>query len=1284
MDLHKRGTDKKTARTHLLHPWAIRKYNCLIPIPDTIITTLKWNLNETRIVQFSTHTEKRGAVLKQVMYLCLAVIILASASMASAAAAESPEDDISSLYPKATVKKIPVKKYAPASSASAGSSAHAGDAEAMKKRAEKGDAEAQYSYALSLLTQRRFTDTPSEEEPEEWLLKSATPSEEAPDEWLLKSAIQNYHPALTVLAESEYLDPEKRVEALRMAAVEGSPQAAMLLAKICADDRSFERNPVAGYVWMYLARHGFTEPVKEYEPSQHYGGSPEEMFDFYARTLSLEEVRRVEQVLAAWPNAAPPLPKPRLPDKRDVQQDHRVEYHFEQQKNLALKIAESEKESAPLPAGRVAGLQAAADKGDALARSELAGLYMIGKGVPENRERAFELIHQAADTGDRDARLTLARYYSNGLTSFPEEEAMARALDIYLELAETGDARALRELAFKRDSLYMLPHESREAYFEKILAVLEKAAEGGNTELYLPLVRYCDDSGTKKKHRARARYWAEKALSAGQLKALNILLGQAESDRDAKGLYRWFALMLPILPEEGRARSRAFMYQFSRDMTAKQVLELKTWIEQWHRNNPAFAASARASADALEAWFKGRDKDDLTPLLRAAYNNDTETLKKLAGKADLHSRDFEGHTPLHLAVESGSLEAAKLLLAAGAEVDARDDYLRTPLMRAAYKGNLNMARVLLKAGANPRLFNGRWETPLHYAVSAENPKMVALLLKAGAPAGIKALGGVAPLNMAISMRDVDVPIAAMLLDAGATPDTFDRDQCLPLHTAISSDNKELALLLLKHKANPSLRNRSQETPLHLAIRDPELTAALLRAGADSNVGNGRQQTPLLAAAEKGLTETVNILLNAKADPNILSRDGDSALGHAVRRENLELAKALLKGGADPNQGDSHNTALYFAVRDGSFEMVKALLDAKADPNLTKDVHDAYFNTLPLAAAAGLNQESPEIVKALLDAGADPDLKGGPEGNTALHEAAKRNRVAIVTLLLAAKANPNIENDYVKSALDLATDPEVRSLIEKAGGKSFRPEEETTALFDELNRPMNKAAEEMLKNPQKAVSVSFFSDRDAQEFSKTVAQEKAGRKSPYLTRAVLMDMSHEELLARIKNGAGVNEEDPVFGYPLEQALRQRRGEKMIDFLLQNGADPKLGEPLYQAIREKASVAVMEKILAGGADPNRDNPLERILQDQFPPEYVQALLNAGADPNRENPLCLAISRNAPAAVVGMLLKAGADHSAPCNEDQFPLDLAMRSKERNEITKLLLEAGAKFRKEKGKAEY
>jgi ankyrin repeat protein len=67
--------------------------------------------------------------------------------------------------------------------------------------------------------------------------------------------------------------------------------------------------------------------------------------------------------------------------------------------------------------------------------------------------------------------------------------------------------------------------------------------------------------------------------------------------------------------------------------------------------------------------------------------------------ADVNSKDYQGWTPLHVAVQSGSIELVRELMALGAAVGARDregnlpvDY--TPVSRGLYHQNRDMQRLL--------------------------------------------------------------------------------------------------------------------------------------------------------------------------------------------------------------------------------------------------------------------------------------------------------------------------------------------------------------------------------------------------------------------------------------------------------------------------------------------------------------------------------------------------------------------------------------------------------------
>jgi ankyrin repeat protein len=65
----------------------------------------------------------------------------------------------------------------------------------------------------------------------------------------------------------------------------------------------------------------------------------------------------------------------------------------------------------------------------------------------------------------------------------------------------------------------------------------------------------------------------------------------------------------------------------------------------------------------------------------------------------LNIKDKNGDTPLHLAVRSGSLEAARALIEAGADLSLANNEGDTPLQLALELGKKDAAKALQEAGA---------------------------------------------------------------------------------------------------------------------------------------------------------------------------------------------------------------------------------------------------------------------------------------------------------------------------------------------------------------------------------------------------------------------------------------------------------------------------------------------------------------------------------------------------------------------------------------------------------
>lgn len=99
----------------------------------------------------------------------------------------------------------------------------------------------------------------------------------------------------------------------------------------------------------------------------------------------------------------------------------------------------------------------------------------------------------------------------------------------------------------------------------------------------------------------------------------------------------------------------------------------------------------------------------------------------------LETRNFEGLTPLHVAVSERNVDLVKELITFGANVNANDGKSgHTPLHLAVEQNNLPMVSLLLFEGnANPNALSFSWCTPLHLAAGLGLQVILATLMAAG-------------------------------------------------------------------------------------------------------------------------------------------------------------------------------------------------------------------------------------------------------------------------------------------------------------------------------------------------------------------------------------------------------------------------------------------------------------------------------------------------------------------------------------------------------------------------
>lgn len=103
-------------------------------------------------------------------------------------------------------------------------------------------------------------------------------------------------------------------------------------------------------------------------------------------------------------------------------------------------------------------------------------------------------------------------------------------------------------------------------------------------------------------------------------------------------------------------------------------------------------------------------------------------------KLQLEAENYEGHTPLHVAVIHKDAEMVRLLREAGADLNKLEPTCgRSPLHLAVEAQAADVLELLLRAGADPatRMYGGR--TPLGSAMLRPNPILARLLRAHGAP-----------------------------------------------------------------------------------------------------------------------------------------------------------------------------------------------------------------------------------------------------------------------------------------------------------------------------------------------------------------------------------------------------------------------------------------------------------------------------------------------------------------------------------------------------------------------
>jgi ankyrin repeat protein len=305
------------------------------------------------------------------------------------------------------------------------------------------------------------------------------------------------------------------------------------------------------------------------------------------------------------------------------------------------------------------------------------------------------------------------------------------------------------------------------------------------------------------------------------------------------------------------------------------------------------------------------------------------------------------------------------------------------LLAATTQGRFEEVEQLLNQGADPNVKGDLDERPLHLAARRGNEALVRRLITAGARVDARTKDGFTPLHLVVTEEPrAHLDISGLLIEAGASVEAKQKKTAWSmLHWAAFHGNARLAKLLLDAGADPDEQeNKDRWTPLHL-VRTAETAQVLFRAGANIDVRDKKQKTPLLTAIatptsdrpEAEIASVVATLVDNGAEVNVSAGRDRTSVHAAIDVRIPKVVAKLVEKGADLTASNrDHGTPLHHACLVGEVGMVDVLLEAGAPVNST----DGPGGATPLHLAAVYGHT--EIVEKLLPAGADvntSDRKG---------------------------------------------------------------------------------------------------------------------------------------------------------------------------------------------------------------------------------------------------------------------------------------------------------------------
>ncbi|XP_067669979.1 ankyrin-3-like [Haliotis asinina] len=351
---------------------------------------------------------------------------------------------------------------------------------------------------------------------------------------------------------------------------------------------------------------------------------------------------------------------------------------------------------------------------------------------------------------------------------------------------------------------------------------------------------------------------------------------------------------------------------------------------------------------------------------------------------DLSVTDADRNNLLHIACLGGHIETVLYVLGLELfDINCRGKCGRTPLMVAALEGNRHVFDVLVRKGGDPSLVDDDGNNILHIASLGHDVDMVTHVLTLN-KAGINSRGRYGRTAVMLAAESGHRDVFFFLACKGSDLECVDENGDNILHVACIGGHVTMV-----------------ECIISLGI-------------VDINSGGQYGGTPLMAAAEGGHRDVLDLLISEGGDVSLVDDYNNNILHVVCIGGNTDIVKYILsKHVVDINsRGEYGRTPVMIAARWGHKGVFDLLVSRGGDVTLVSDHGDSILH---VACYGG----HVDMVKHILyKYHVNLDTRN-QYGRTPVMVAARMGHVSVVDLLLRRGADVSLVNDDGDNLLHVA-------------------------------------------------------------------------------------------------------------------------------------------------------------------------------------------------------------------------------------------------------------------------